>query len=170
VERHTPAVFNLAYRLTGDREEAADIAQEAFRRVFEALPQSRHDLPFKPWLLQIAVNLCRDWAKRRRAVPLASLAPMFDSAGEEEDAAESLPDAAPLPAEVLEADETREALQRAIAELPAGYRAVITLRYSEDLSYQEIATALGLPLNTVRTHLARAKKLLQTRLQAELGE
>ena len=73
VERHTPALFNLAFRLTRDREEAADITQEAFRRAFEALPTSRTDLPFKPWLFQIAVNLCRDWAKRQRPLALADL-------------------------------------------------------------------------------------------------
>jgi RNA polymerase sigma-70 factor, ECF subfamily len=168
VERHTPAVFNLAARMTGDREDAADIAQEAFRRVFEALPGSRTELPFKPWLLQIAVNLCRDWAKRRRAVPFASLVSAVE-VDDDENAAENLPDLTPLPGELLEASETRETLRRAIEELPASYRAAIVLRYDEDLSYQEISTALGLPLNTVRTHLARAKKLLHARLQTEEG-
>ncbi len=170
VERHTPALFNLAYRLTRDREEAADITQEAFRRAFEALPTSRTDLPFKPWLFQIAVNLCRDWAKRRRPIPLTDLAREPDDGAEREDAADSLPDTSPLPVALVEAEETRQALQRAIEDLPAAYRAAIVLRYMEDMSYQDIAATLGLPLNTVRTHLARAKKALQTRLKAELGD
>ena len=170
VERHTPALFNLAYRLTRDREEAADITQEAFRRAFEALPNSRTDLPFKPWLFQIAVNLCRDWAKRQRPLALADLGRESGEAEERADAAESLPDTSPLPMALVEAAETRQALQRAIEDLPPAYRAAIVLRYMEDLSYQDIAATLGLPLNTVRTHLARAKKMLQTRLKAELGE
>lgn len=170
VERHTPALFNLAYRLTRDREEAADITQEAFRRAFEALPNSRTDLPFKPWLFQIAVNLCRDWAKRQRPLALADLGRESDEGEERADAAESLPDTSPLPMALVEAAETRQALQRAIEDLPPAYRAAIVLRYMEDLSYQDIAATLGLPLNTVRTHLARAKKMLQTRLKAELGE
>ena len=169
VERHTPAVFNLAYRLTSDRDEAADITQETFRRVIEALPASRRDLPFKPWLLQIAVNLCRDWAKRRRSAPLVSLAPERNGALDEVDAADALPDVAPLPADLLEADETAQALRRAVDALPDAYRAAITLRYVEDLSYQEMAATLGVPLNTVRTHLARAKKLLHARLHVEMG-
>ena len=170
VERHTPALFNLAYRLTRDREEAADITQEAFRRAFEALPTSRTDLPFKPWLFQIAVNLCRDWAKRRRPLALADLNRDPDDGDERDDAVESLPDSGPLPISLVEAEETRQALQRAIEDLPAPYRAAIVLRYMEDMSYQDIAAALGLPLNTVRTHLARAKKALQARLKAELGD
>ena len=170
VERYTPALFNLAYRLTRDREEAADITQEAFRRAFEALPNSRTDLPFKPWLFQIAVNLCRDWAKRQRPLALADLGRESGEAEERADAAESLPDTSPLPMALVEAAETRQALQRAIEDLPPAYRAAIVLRYMEDLSYQDMAATLGLPLNTVRTHLARAKKMLQTRLKAELGE
>ncbi len=169
VERHTPAVYNLAYRSTNSGEDAADITQETFRRVVEALPSSRLDLPFKPWLLRITLNLCRDWAKRRRPVSFTSLT-LDHSLAEEDDLAEALPDLTPLPAELLEADETRQALDRALQSLSEGYRTVITLRYAEDLSYQEIATTLNLPLNTVRTHLARAKKALHDRLRQELGE
>ena len=169
VERHTPAVYNLAYRSTNSGDDAADITQETFRRVVEALPSSRLDLPFKPWLLRIALNLCRDWAKRRRPVSFTSLT--FDHDAEDEDGvAEGLPDLAPLPPDILEADETRQALERALQGLSDGYRTVITLRYAEDLSYQEIAATLNLPLNTVRTHLARAKKALHDRLRQELGE
>lgn len=167
VERHTPVVFNIASRLTGDRDDASDITQEAFRRVFEALPTSRLDLPFKPWLLQITVNLCRDWAKRRRAITWTSQA-RPDDPDDAEDMIDALLDTAPLPAEALEQDETRQAVWRAIDTLPDAYRTVILLRYGEDLSYQDIAATLDLPLNTVRTHLLRAKKLLQTRLQSEL--
>lgn len=170
VERHTPALFNLAFRLTRDREEAADITQEAFRRAFEALPNSRTDLPFKPWLFQIAVNLCRDWAKRQRPLSLADLSREPDEGEEREDAAERVPDTQPLPIALVEAEETRQALHRAIETLPPAYRAAIVLRYMEDMSYQDIAVALGLPLNTVRTHLARAKKALHVRLKAELGD
>ncbi|MFN8484892.1 MAG: RNA polymerase sigma factor [Anaerolineae bacterium] len=168
VERHTPAVYNLAYRSTNSSDDAADITQETFRRVVEALPSSRLDLPFKPWVLRIALNLCRDWAKRKQPVAFASLS--LDRDTEDDDIAEGLPDLAPLPADVLEAEETRQALERALQGLSDGYRTVITLRYAEDLSYQEIAATLNLPLNTVRTHLARAKKALHDRLRLELGE
>ncbi|MFN8474176.1 MAG: sigma-70 family RNA polymerase sigma factor [Anaerolineae bacterium] len=169
VERHTPAVYNLAYRSTYSSDDAADITQETFRRVVEALPGSRLDLPFKPWVLRIALNLCRDLAKKKQPVVFASLA--FDASGEDDDdVAEALPDLSPLPADILEADETRLALERALQGLSDGYRTVIMLRYAEDLSYQEIAATLNLPLNTVRTHLARAKKALHERLRLELGE
>lgn len=169
VERRAPEVYNLAYRLTGDAVEAADITQETLRRVFEALPTSRSELPFKPWVLHIALNLCRDWARRQRSTPAASLNETRNGREAGEELGESVADMAPLPPDLLEAEETRHALERAIDELPPAYRAAIILRYAEDLSYQEIAAALGLPLNTVRTHLARGKRLLQARLRAEWG-
>lgn len=172
IERNTPPIYNLAYRMTSDRDDAADITQETFRRIVEALPTSRTDLPFKPWALHIALNLCRDWARRRRPIPFAALDSARDGTEGSEtiDHVELVVDAAPLPADRLETDETRRALRHAIDELPDAYRAVIILRYIEDLSYQAIAETLDLPLNTVRTHLARAKRLLQVRLQTEWGD
>jgi RNA polymerase sigma-70 factor (ECF subfamily) len=167
VERNTPPIYNLAYRMTGDRDEASDVTQETFRRVVEALPSSRIDLPFKPWAMQIALNLRHDLARRRRPLPFAAL----DGAEDDEtaDRVEMVVDTEPLPPDRLETDETRRALQQAVDDLPEVYRAAIVLRYSEDMSYQDIADTLNLPLNTVRTHLARAKRLLQARLQAEWG-
>jgi len=167
VERSTPPIYNLAYHMTGDRDEASDVTQEAFRRIVEALPTSRTDLPFKPWAMQIALNLCRDLARRRRPLPFAALGGAEDD--EAADRVEMVVDTEPLPPDRLETEETRRVLQQAIDGLPEVYRAAIVLRYSEEMSYQDIADTLDLPLNTVRTHLARAKRLLQTRLQAEWG-
>ncbi|MBI1800314.1 MAG: sigma-70 family RNA polymerase sigma factor, partial [Chloroflexi bacterium] len=73
----------------------------------------------------------------------------------------ALRDESPLPQEWAERQETRELVQRALAELPAGYRAVLSLRYNDELSYEDIARILDLPLNTVRTHLFRAKAQLR---------
>ncbi len=162
VKRYTPAIYNLAYRFTGDPAEAEDIVQETFLRVYRALPNSRLDLPFKPWLLRIAVNLCRDRAKGKHAIPFSAL---DQEEGKEGLAIEEIPDDAPLPLERLEAEEVRSLLSQAVDQLPEAYRLAITLRYNEGLSYQEIANVLGIPLNTVRTHLFRAKQLLREWLQ-----
>jgi len=163
VERYAGPVFNLAYRLTHDRPEAENIAQETFLRVYQALPQSDWRRPFKPWLFTIAVNLCRDWARRRRMWTFSDLE---DRAGDES-GIEALPDEAPLPADRLEEEELRQALQRAVDNLPPAYRAAVVLRYTEGLSYEQIATALDLPLNTVRTHLSRARQRLRAALAAD---
>lgn len=158
VTRYTAPIFNLAFRLTGDRAEAEDIAQETFLRACTALPRSRTDLPFKPWLFQIAVNLCRDLARKKRPTLFTDL-----ETGEAtpEDAIE---DDAPLLPDQIEERELEQALARAVAELPEVYRAAVILRYTEGLTYEEIAAVLKLPTNTVRTHLFRAKAALRKTL------
>src|SRR5512139_3891431 len=83
VTRYTAPIFNLAFRLTGDRAEAENTTQEAFLRAYAALPRSRTDLAFKPWLFQIAVNLCRDLARKQRPAAFAELAPEDGIAPEE---------------------------------------------------------------------------------------
>lgn len=157
VERYTSALYNLAYRLTQDRGEAEQVVQESFMRALGALPRVRTDLPLKPWLLQITINLCRTLHKRQQ--PLT-----FSQLSDEDDRELELTDQSPLPADWAELQETRELVRRAMAELPAPYRAVLTLRYNEDLTYEDIAQVLQLPINTVRTHLFRAKEQLRQRL------
>jgi RNA polymerase sigma-70 factor (ECF subfamily) len=159
VTRYTAPVFNLAFRLTGDRAEAENVTQEAFLRAYAALPCSRTDLAFKPWLFQIAVNLCRDLARKKRPAAFAELA-QEDSVTPEE----AFGDPAPLLLDTVAERELEQALARAVTTLPEAYRAVVTLRYTEELSYEDMAAALGLPVNTVRTHLFRAKAMLRQML------
>jgi len=166
VHRHTRSIYNLAHRFTQDAMEAENITQETFLRAFAALPTSRIDLPFKPWLLKIAVNLCRNWARRRGSILFSEIA----HPAEEEPTIELIANEDPLPLEQIEVEETVEILRQAIAMLPPAYRLAVTLRYNEGLSYAEISEALGLPLNTVRTHLFRAKLLLRSALAATWGE
>ena len=159
VARYTAPIFNLAFRLTDDRAEAENATQETFLRAYSALPRSRTDLAFKPWLFQIAVNLCRDLARKKRPAVFADLAQEDESSPEE-----AIEDETPLPLAQVEERELEKALTRAVADLPEIYRAVVTLRYTEELSYEEIAAVLQLPVNTVRTHLFRAKAMLRKAL------
>ena len=163
VERYTPALFNLAYRLTQDRGEAEQVVQESFIRALGALERVRTDQPLKPWLLQITLNLCRTLHAHQRPLTFSELAP-------QENDTFDVVDESPLPQEWAERSETRRWVRRGIAELPAAYQAVLTLRYTEDLSYEDIARVLGLPINTVRTHLFRAKEQLRLRLAAWMKE
>lgn len=165
VDRYTKPIYNLAYHYTGDRVEAENITQETFLRVYQALPVSRLDLPFKPWLLRIAANLCRDWARKQRPDLFSHLA--GDKEGQPS-IIEEWVDGRPLPLDRVETQELAEMLRRAVMELPEPYRVVITLRYTEGLSYQEIAVVQGAPVNTIRTHLFRAKALLRQALERYL--
>jgi len=160
VHRHLRAVYNLAYRSTGDVMEAENIAQETFARAYKALPRCGELGSFRPWLLTIAVNLCRNRARRASHEPL-----MVREGGEAgEDPLDQYPDPAPGPLAVVLQNEADAMLEKAIAALPLPYRQVIILRYMEGLSYEELAQTLGLPLNTVRTHLSRAKERLRQAL------
>jgi RNA polymerase sigma-70 factor (ECF subfamily) len=160
VRRYMTPIYNLAWRLTRDPMEAENITQDAFLRALSALPRVSLDQPLKPWLFKIAVNLCRQWAQRKK--------PQFFSEFEnsEDPEIEAVPDAAALPLEQLEEQELREHVRAEVDRLPPLDQTVIVLRYVEALSYEEIAEAMDLPLNTVRTRLRRAKQKLRTALEA----
>jgi RNA polymerase sigma-70 factor (ECF subfamily) len=156
VERHTPRVYRVVRRMASDRAEAEAIVQEAWLRAWRnrgRLDETRD--PF-PWLARIAVNVARDAWKKRAPTAFAEL-------GEEELEAEAIE---PGPEERLD---EQEELQR-VADLVQGLRpverAVIALRYDAGLSYEAIATSLQVPVNTVRTHLRRAKARLRRALEA----
>ena len=156
-------VFNLALRFTGDRAEAEDLTQEAFLRAYTALPRSKAELPFRPWLLQITVNLCRDWARRKRPVAFSDLAGSGDDA--QETGADELADPQPLPAQVAETHERLTDLRRAVMALPPALRLLVTLRYNEELSYEQIGQLLNMPPATVGTSLLRARRRLRAALE-----
>ncbi len=159
-------VFNLALRFTGDRAEAEDITQESFLRAYSALPRSRAELPFRPWLLQIAVNLCRDWARRKRPAPFSDLdAAGGDPDGAPETALERLADPEPLPQDAAETSEQLAELRQAVMALPPAMRIIVTLRYNEGLSYEEIGQLLNMPPATVGTSLLRARRRLRAALE-----
>ncbi len=159
VNRHTPALYNLVYAFTGDRAESEHLTQETWLRVWSALARIQLDRPLKPYLLRVAINLCRTWAARKRMAWLSVDADEIQDllADESEDVFER-----------LSKSELQRCVRAAIEKLPPLYRTVLVLRYSEDLSYEEIAEALNLPLNTVRTHLRRAKAKLRELLSREL--
>lgn len=155
VYRYTAALYRVVRRMVGDDGEAENIVQEAFLRVWMNLSRYRNDRPFFPYLVTVAANLVRDrWRREQRL-----------REDELEALADLLPDPGDLPDRLMENAETLRLLAEAVARLPEPYRAVIALRYDAGFSYEEIAVALGLPLNTVRTHLHRAKAQLRRQLE-----
>lgn len=144
-------------RITANLDETEEIVQETFLRLWRSMGRYSADQPLFPLLAVIAVNLARDRWRRRRGFTFEDL-----DAGEG-----AIPDEG-RPLEIrVERAQALESLSEAVGELPPAYRAVIALRYDAGLSYQEIAGALDLPVNTVRTHLRRAKQRLWEVLQNE---
>ncbi len=148
-------MYNIALRITNDADAANDCAQEAFIRAFRALHQYDTALPFGPWIYRIATNASLNHVQRWHAheSPVEEL----PESAEPDDAGPELT--------AIRTEEVSEVLA-AMAELPAHYRAALTLRHLQQLSYQEVADALGIPLGTVKTHLHRARGELKARLEA----
>jgi RNA polymerase sigma-70 factor (ECF subfamily) len=157
VERHTPRLYRAVRRMASDKGEAESIVQEAWLRAWRALPRYVHDRPFFPWLARIATNVALDaWRKRR---PLDFVDVGGDGLEFSEDA--------PSPEERIVSRETLARVAEGVERLRPEQRAVIALRYEAGLSYEEIARALDIPVNTVRTHLHRAKARLRKWREAE---
>jgi RNA polymerase sigma-70 factor (ECF subfamily) len=160
-------VFNVVYRMVGDYDEAADLTQEAFVRAYRAYENFRGDAQPYTWLYRIAVNLVRDHAaarKRRQAAEL-SLEGWQDDEAREFD----IPDETYTPERALHTQELRLHLEKAIMALQEGYRECVVLREFEGLSYQQIADAMGITVEAVRSRLARARAMMRRRLASYLG-
>ena len=157
VEEHQRYVYNLAWRVVKDENEALDLAQETFVRAWTALPNFRGQSQFRTWLYRIVTNLCYN--------RLPNLRRLLNDLGDNvmEDISETS-SAFANPVSESESRETRKYLYQAIEALDENYRLLITLRYQNELSYEEIASTLNLPLGTVKTGIFRAKEQLRRSL------
>jgi len=164
VLRYQRRLINFAYRMLGDREDAADAVQQAFVQAHAKLPRARLDLPLQPWLFRITRNSCIDRIRARGNLTLSRLSDDNDDGSP----VLSLPDTDPLPDELLERQDMERLLAGAIASLPERYRAVVALRYTSDLTFAEIGQALNIPENTAKAFFQRAKALLRVHLAARL--
>ncbi len=154
VRRHQGAVYSLCYRTVGDPGDAEDMAQEAFLRLYHSLGKFRRGARLRPWLHKIAVNVCLDTLRKRKE-PTLSLDEISEGSGEP-----PIPHSGTPPEDVLLDREAQARVQQALLQIPGDYRVALVLRYLEELSYQEVADALGVPLSTVETRIFRAKKML----------
>lgn len=164
VSRYSKPIYNLAYRFTGDIDDANDLVQEVFTRAYKSLPKSKIDLPFRPWIYKIATNLCINWAKKKKPVSFSQL----EGDDLQESILKQIPDEKPPPSELFDQRNLQEILQKAILKLPIKYQSVVILRYAQELTFEEIANILELPLGTVKTHFFRAKKLLKFLLKDQI--
>src|SRR6185437_10001628 len=163
VAEHQRMVIQLAMNLLGDRDEALDLSQEVFLRVFRTIHRFRGQSSLRTWIYRIAVNQARNrhrfWRRRHRADQV-SLDQHIATHGDFHGGGESTPD------RVLAQKELAAKLQQALDHLPFDQRTAIVLREIDGLSYEEIAYSLGVAVGTVKSRLTRARKTLRQ----ELGE
>jgi len=176
VREHQGLVFRTLTRMTGAGPHVEDLAQEAFLRLYRALPEFRGDATISTYLYRIVVNLSQDeWKRRRKERAHLAAEPAFledDAAGEwlENFAADEFAgEHARTPEQLLGDADVQRAVDEELLALPEIERTVMVLYHQEECSYEGIAVALGLPINTVRTHLHRGRKRLGERLRERLG-
>jgi len=165
VATHQRMVFTIALHLLGDRDEALDLSQEVFLRVFRTLASFRGQSALRTWIYRIVVNQAsnrqRWWRRRHRSQQVA----LDDHAATHGEIAESRNFASPD--RVMQQNETAHRVWGALDSLPFDQRAVIVLREIDGLSYEEIATSLGVAVGTVKSRLARARESLREALRTE---
>jgi len=165
IRRYQARILSHVARMVGNREDALDLTQEIFLKVFGALDRYNPDFKFSTWLFRIAGNAAIDQLrkKRPRTVPLE----IRDADGVV--STSEYKSAEPDPFSRLRNVERGDAIDRAIEALPAEFRELIALRHFGGLSYEEIAKVKGMPLGTVKNKLFRARAVLKERLAGEFS-
>lgn len=161
VERYQTPVYNQILRMTGNEQDALELAQETFLRAWRGLAWFHFESKFSTWLYRLAANCCIDFLRRQKKQRTVSLT--TDDA-----AVTDIPDRQMTPEEQLLRQERQTAIQRAMALLAAEHRQILTLRVINDLDYAQIADVLDVPVGTVKSRLARARMQLRKKMQ-ELG-
>ena len=161
--KYEKRVYNLAYRLSANYDEANDISIDTFVRVYQAIRLFRGEANFSTWLFRIVTNVYLDRRKRAQNKQHLSLEEYIEL--EENSVARQIESPSPSPSALAEQQERHEMLQRAIASLPDYQRAMIVLYHHEGLSYEEIATVMTLPIGTVKSRLNRARLTLREKLE-----
>lgn len=160
VQRYQRRIFNLVYRMVQNYDEASEITQDAFLAAWQGLPAFRGDARFATWLYRIAYNCAlRQLESRKRETALHA------ALQAEAEHAQDVEDSQAVADKTLDEHERQEMVQEYLAHLPSKYRSVLILRHHLEMSYEEMAEILKMPVGTIKTHLFRARNLLKERLQ-----
>ncbi|MDK7198623.1 MULTISPECIES: RNA polymerase sigma factor SigE [Corynebacterium] len=154
VQAHADSVYGLAYRLTGNQQDAEDLTQETFMRVFRSLKSYRPGT-FEGWLHRITTNLFLDMVRHRQVIRMEALPENYDR----------VPGTLKTPEQAVDDAMLDPDLEIALAELQPDYRAVVVLCDVVGLTYEEIASTLGLKMGTVRSRIHRARSSLRATLE-----
>ena len=170
VERHSDRAFQLAYSILQNRQDAEEVVQDAFIRIYRSLGNFRGDSQFSTWMYRIVVNLCNNkfrWNKVRGANCTISMDAPLSNAEGDDDLRLELPSSDASPNEQAEFADLRERLEKAMATLPESYRTAVMLRNVQQLDYEEIAKILDCAVGTVKSRINRGRELLRQALKGE---
>jgi len=155
VETYQDKVYSLCLRMVGDREDARDLAQEAFVKAWRGLKFYKHEAAFSTWLYRLTSNVCIDFLRQKKRKSALSLT------SQEEEEQIDIPDPSPQPEELVLQQQRKEAVADAMSQLEDEFRLVLTLRVVQERSYEEIAEIMDLKVGTVKSRLARAREKLR---------
>ena len=165
VERYHTMLYRFIYHHLGEYDQACDVLQQVFLKLYIALPTLPTGEQLKPWLFRVAQNCCRDELRKRRRRRVTLFSALEWQAEEEEmPPLASIPDTRPLPEEIAEYHDLQSSLQQAIQALPTKFRSVVILRYLYQCSFSEIGQVLEMPMTTAKTYYYRACSKLRASL------
>ena len=167
VRRYQGRLVNYLFRITRNFEEAQDLAQEVFLKVYRALDRFDTKYRFSTWLFRVGQNAAIDQIRKRRLKFVSMHLPSDDAGGDRD---WEFPSPDPTPYGDSRNLERGQAIQKAVAELPWEYRELIVLRHFGELSYDEIATLKEMPLGTVKNKLFRGRQMLKQKLADYVGD
>lgn len=159
LDKYKASVYSICCRMVRNRTDAEDLAQEVFIRTFSVLDRYDPSYPFSSWLFRITSNLCIDFLRREKGSMISLDQPVEGSEG---DMQRQLPSNVVKPDREMETREMMAALEEAISILPEHYRIIVILRHQEQMSYEEIAEDLGIPLGTVKARIHRARNMIKS--------
>jgi len=164
VKRYEKKIYNLAYRIMGNKEDASDVLQETFLQAFKKLAGFKGEAKFSTWVYRIAVNICLMRKRKRKKMEIVSLDVPILTKKEDEIKRELRDDWSESPLATLENKEVKKTLSEAIDLLPEEYRTVFLLRGLNGMSNEEVAEVLKISLPAVKSRLHRARLFLRDRL------
>lgn len=163
VDTHLKHVYNFAFQLTRDRQAADDITQESFIKAWKHIRRYRRGSSFKTWLFAITRNTVIDWLRTKKELAFSS----FENEQGVNTLVETLRDKEPLPDELIARAKDATFVSALLRELAPGYKEVLTLRYTSNLTFKEIGEIMQRPLHTVKSQHRRALAALRRSLQIQ---
>ena len=160
-------VYNQAYRMLGNREEAEEATQDVFLRIYRSLDEFRGESKLSSWIFRITANVCISRLRKKQFAAVSLDEPLVSG---EKTVAEVVPDDRPGPSEQLESQEMAETVRAQVLRLPPDWAQAISLHHFQGMSYEEVAEAMRIPRATAATYILRGRRQLAKLLTAAVGK